>query len=228
MCGWLLKSNSVPFSTSMSAESLEIRCPPVTRTYLMWDPDQPLDTAALFEPWKSLCPCGECQIAWFNMFRRWASGNERNDLPLTVWKMVSGHWVFALAARNASQINSQIIRRNPSFCFCSSMATFIKQVEVGILFFLSFESTSIRGRMEQWQWEMDGHPVADASGLLCVGCLTRLIEIDAAYLEVRSEWCFSIAVMLGLSTETALCQPASLWICGFMTVWVMWRAWPGL
>lgn len=135
MCGWLLKSNSVPFSTSMSAESLEIRCPPVTRTYLMWDPDQPLDTAALFEPWKSVCPCRECQIAWFNMFRRWASGNERNDLPLTVWKMVSGHWVFALAARNASQINSQIIRRNPSFCFCSSMATFIKQVEVGILFF---------------------------------------------------------------------------------------------
>jgi len=27
-----------------------LRCPPVTRTYLMWDPDQPLETAALFEP----------------------------------------------------------------------------------------------------------------------------------------------------------------------------------
>ncbi|CAK9117541.1 unnamed protein product [Durusdinium trenchii] len=27
-----------------------LMCPPVTRTYLMWDPDQALDTAALFEP----------------------------------------------------------------------------------------------------------------------------------------------------------------------------------
>jgi len=27
-----------------------LMCPAVTRTYLMWDPDQPLDTAALFEP----------------------------------------------------------------------------------------------------------------------------------------------------------------------------------
>jgi len=27
-----------------------LMCPPVTRTYLMWDPDQPLETAALFEP----------------------------------------------------------------------------------------------------------------------------------------------------------------------------------
>lgn len=50
-----------------------------------------------------------------------------------------------------------------------------------------------------------------------------IIESRLHLWKWESEWCFSIAVLLGLSTETALCQPASLWIGGFMTLWVVWR-----
>ena len=43
----------MPYDTmhAMDVGMRFLRCPPVTRTYLMWDPDQPLETAALFEPW---------------------------------------------------------------------------------------------------------------------------------------------------------------------------------